>query len=266
MLRKQLQNLSFTYKISKSHLSFQIMQYGEATDIWFHYNPTKNCFSSSPSGMTYGHFVTHNKNRTLGTKHNNSAIVPAPQSTAGLEQSKQSNQAAASQVAASDPSQTLSHQSSVAQAANTSSNAFDSFVDTPRRRFQLPPRPLRRDLLSEIEDPDSVSVSRPPFTGASARLESLRNRQASDNRRIIKAIVQATKVICDSDMIEELFTTKTGWNITKYGLLSLALHGVIPVVDRRLVLSEKSEDEDEDKTHNIVESDVSKENDTAKDK
>ena len=29
MLRKQLQNLSFTYKISKSHLSFQIMQYGE---------------------------------------------------------------------------------------------------------------------------------------------------------------------------------------------------------------------------------------------
>ena len=150
-------------------------------------------------------------------------------------------------------------------AANTSSDAFASFVDTPHRGLQLPPRPLRRDLISEIEDPDSDSVSRPPLTGVSARLESLRNRQAYDNRRIIKELAQAKGVICDLDMIEDLYTTKTGWNITKYGLLTLALHGVIPLVDRRLALSEKSEDKEEDETHDMTINDLTKEKETTKD-
>ena len=35
MLKKQLQNLSFTYKISKSHLFFQVMQCGIETEIQF---------------------------------------------------------------------------------------------------------------------------------------------------------------------------------------------------------------------------------------
>ena len=129
------------------------MQFNEVTDIWFYYNATKDCYASSPSGMSYGSFVMHNKNKILRTKHNNLALVPAPQSTAGLDQ--QSNQAAASQVVTSEPSLTLSHQSSVAQAQGTSSNTFDSFIDTPRHRMQFPPRPNRRDLLSEIEDHDS---------------------------------------------------------------------------------------------------------------
>jgi hypothetical protein len=72
-------------------------------------------------------------------------------------------------------------------------------------------------------------------------------------------------VVCDSDMIEDMFTTKTGWNITKYGLLTLALHGVIPLVDRRLALSEKSEDEEEDETHDMTINDLTKEKETTKD-
>ena len=109
-------------------------------------------------------------------------MVPVPQSPAGLQKSQQSTQAAAKQVAASDPSQALSHQSSVSQAAslttsaaNATSDAFDAF-DTPRRRLRFPPLPVGRDLLSEIEDPDTNS--RPPLTGAAARLESLRNIQS----------------------------------------------------------------------------------------
>ena len=49
-------------------------------------------------------------------------------------------------------------------------------------------------------------------------------------------------------------------NATKYGLLSLAIKRVIPVVDRRLVLSDK---EDEDQTNDIGESDLSKEKDNS---
>ena len=150
-------------------------------------------------------------------------------------------------------------------AANTSSDAFDSFVDTPHRGLQLPPRPLRRDLISEIEDPDSDSVSRPPPSGVSARLDSLRNKQAYGNRKIITEIAQAKGLVCDSDMLEDMFQSKTAWNITKYGVLTLALHGVIPLVDRRLALSEDEEAEEEDETQNMTINDLTKEKEVTKD-
>ena len=125
LLRKQLQNLSFTYKISKSHLYFQVMECGVETDIEFHYNATLDAFASPPTGMTYSQFLSRNKHRILhSNKHNTLVVVPVPQSPAGLQQStsskqsQQSTQAAAQQAAASDPSQALSHQSSVSQAAS----------------------------------------------------------------------------------------------------------------------------------------------------
>ena len=68
MLRKQLQNLSFTYKISKSHLFFQVMQCGVETDIQFHYNATLDAFASPPTGMTYSQFLSRNKDRILHSK------------------------------------------------------------------------------------------------------------------------------------------------------------------------------------------------------
>jgi hypothetical protein len=264
----------FTYKISKSHLFFQVMQCGVETEIQFHYNATLDAFASPPTGMTYHQFLSRNKDRISNSNnHNNLVMVPVSQSPAGLQQSQQSTQAAAQQVAASDPSLALSHQSSVSQAAslttsaaNATSDAFDAYIDTPRRRLRFPPLPVGQDLLSEIEDPDSNS--RPPLTGVAAHLESLRNKQTRDNQRIIKELAQAKGVnlSIDSDMIEDLFTSKQ-WNIQKYGLLSLALHGVIAVVDKRLTLSpEHSVDETEVQTNDIIGSDLSKENDTAKEK
>jgi hypothetical protein len=66
-------------------------------------------------------------------------------------------------------------------------------------------------------------------------------------------------------MIEDMFTSKTQWNITKYGLLTMALHGVIPLVDKRLALSEESEDDEEGATHDVTINDLTKEKDTTKD-
>ena len=271
MLKKQLQNLNVTYKISKSNLFSQVMQCGVETEIQFHYNASLDAFASPPSGMTYKFFLSRNRITNVNN-HNNLAIVPVSQPPAGLQQSQQSTQAAAQHAAASDPSQALSHQSSVApaassttSAANATSDAFDAF-DTPRARLRFPPLPIGRTLLPEMEDSDINS--RPPLTGAAARLESLRNKQTRDNQRIIKELAQAKGVnlSIDSDMIEDLFTSKQ-WNIQKYGLLSLALHGVIAVIDRRLVLSpEKSVDEAEDQTDDIHESELSTENDAAKEK
>ena len=234
---------------------------GTATDIQFHYNATKDCFASSPTGMSYSTFVARNKDRITSIKNNNLALVPVPQSTAASDQSQQLSQAAP------DPSQTLSnqssvtHQSSVAQAASLAATVanepFDSFNDTPRRHLQFPTRSLRRDLLSEIVDPELHS--RPPPAGVSARLDSLRNKQAYGNRKIITEIAQAKGLVCDSDMLEDMFQSKTAWNITKYGILKLALHGVIPLVDRRLALSEDEEDEEEDETHNKTINDLTQE-------
>jgi hypothetical protein len=143
MLRKQLQGLTFTYKILKSHLFFEVMQLNDVgTDIQFHYNATKDCFASSPSGMDYSTFIARNKDKITSIKNNNLALVPMPQSAAASDQARLLSQAAP------DPSQTLSnqssvanqssvtHQSSVAQAASLAATVanepFDSFNDTPR--------------------------------------------------------------------------------------------------------------------------------------
>jgi hypothetical protein len=268
MLRKQLQGLTFTYKILKSHLFFEIMQLnGVGTDIQFHYNATKDCFATSPSGMDYSTFITRNKDKITSIKNYNLAIVPMPQSAAASDQARLFSQPAP------DPSQAnLSSvtQSSVAQAASLLAQAaslpatvanetFDNFKDTPRRHLQFPVRSLRRDLLSEIVDPELHS--RPHPAGVSTRLD---NKQTSANRKIITEIAQAKGLVCDSDMLEEMFQSKTAWNITKYGVLTLALHGVIPLVDRRLALTEDEEQEEEEDTLNKTISDLIQEKEVAK--
>ena len=58
--------------------------------------------------------------------------------------------------------------------------------------------------------------------------------------------------------------SKTAWNITKYGVLTLALHGVIPLVDRRLALTEDEEQEEEEDTLNKTISDLIQEKEVAK--
>ena len=141
---------------------------------------------------------------------------------------------------------------------------FDNFIDTPRRLLQYPLRSIRRDLLSDAEDPDFQSRL-PASSGVSTHLANLRIRQAQSNRKIITEIAQAKGLVCDSDMLEDMFQSKTAWNITKYGVLTLALHGVIPLVDRRLALSEDEEVEEMDETQNMTINDLTKEKEVTKD-
>ena len=90
----------------------------------------------------------------------------------------------------------------------------------------------------------------------------MRIRQAQSNTKIISEIAQAKGTVCNSDMIEEMFASKTQWNITKYGLLSMAIQGIIPLVDQRLSLSEgESEQDKEDTTNEVNISDLTQEKD-----
>ena len=116
-------------------------------------------------------------------------------------------------------------------------------------------------MYSDAEDPDFQSRL-PASSGVPTRLANMRIRQAQSNRKIITEIAQAKGTVCNSDMIEEMFTSKTQWNITKYGLLSMALHGVIPLVDQRLSLSEEESEQDkEDTTRDVNISDLTQEKD-----
>ena len=266
MLRKQLTGLTFTYKILKSHLFFQIMQFdGIGTDIQFHYNATKDCFATSPSGMDYTTFIARNKHKITSIKNYNLAIVPMPAAAPG--------QAQMLSQAPPDPSQanlSSATQSSVVQAASlpvqaaslpaaVTNETFDNFTETPRRHLTFPIRSLRRDLLSETVDPELRS--RPHSAGVSTRLD---NKLTSANRKIITEIAQSKGLVCDSDMLEEMFHNKTSWNITKYGILNLALQGVIPLMDKRFTLSDDEEQEQDQDTLNKTISDMIQEKDVPK--
>jgi hypothetical protein len=60
------------------------------------------------------------------------------------------------------------------------------------------------------------------------------------NLKIVKEIAASEKFTADSDMIQEMFNTKSSgkWNINRYGILDLALRGVIPITDRRIGLED----------------------------
>jgi hypothetical protein len=194
-------------------------------------------------------FVSRNKDKitTIKNKH----LVP-PQSTTSEQPWPASDQSW--MLTQAPPGPVV--QPSVAQ-ATTLHETFDNFIDTPRQ----PLRSVRRDLYSDAEDPDFQSRL-PASSGVPTRLANMRIRQAQSNRKIITEIAQAKGTVCNSDMIEEMFTSKTQWNITKYGLLSMALHGVIPLVDQRLSLSEEESEQDkEDTTRDVTISDLTQEKD-----
>ena len=135
MLQKQLEILKFTYKISRSHLFFQVMHFnGDASAIQFHYNATKDCFASSPTGLNYSAFVSRNKDRITSIKNNHLALVTAPQSATFEQAWPASDQAWLLSQAPPGPSQPLSNQSSVAQATSLATSladeTFDNFIDT----------------------------------------------------------------------------------------------------------------------------------------
>ena len=259
LLRKQLQNLSFTYKISKSHLYFQVMQCDVETDIHFYYNATLDTFASPPTGMTYTQFLFRNKHRIL--HHNNhpanssASVSPAPgsQFQAGVQQPtsgqqvQQLDQAAAQHTAAPGPSQTIPPPPSIAPAASTAAavNVAADEYETPRASLRFGPQSttIGRSLFPQLDDPED---SRPPLTATATRLESLKiamlSSRAQNNQRIIRDLAQVVNLKVDTDQISDLFTSQPTWNVKKVGMLTLALFGIITVTDKRSEVSAEKPD------------------------
>ena len=65
LLKKQLKNLSFTYKITKSHFFFQIMNCEVGSGIFFYYNATLDKYACPPTGMSYSKFLNRYKNKIV---------------------------------------------------------------------------------------------------------------------------------------------------------------------------------------------------------
>ena len=67
LIKKQLQNLSFSYKITKSHLWFQVQE----TNIRFFYNASLDKYATSPSGQSYRQFLDSHKDQIFDINHAN---------------------------------------------------------------------------------------------------------------------------------------------------------------------------------------------------
>ena len=243
MLRMQLKGLTFTYKILKSHLFFQIMQFdGIGTNIQFHYNATKDCFATSPSGMDYAAFIAKNKDKITSIKMYNAALVPMPAAAPG------------------QPGLSSAAQSSIVQSVTSPVPAAASLpaaatTDTPHRHLTFPIGSLRRNLHAETLEPELRS--RHHSGGVTTRL-------ASANKKIITEIAQSKGLVCDSDVVEEMFQNRSSWNITKYGILCLALQGIIPLSDKRFTLSDDEEEDQSQDTINKTMSEMIQEKDIPK--
>jgi hypothetical protein len=224
-LQKQLKTLSFTHKVLKSHLFFTIMQLnGASTDIEFHYNATKDCFATSPSGHTYSQFIDKYKNLISSLKALYAAqnsVVPAP----SLGQPPPFPQ---------PPPPTLS---SVPLAAAT----FPAASVTPHRAFEgesSRPRTVRRYIFG---DPELQIRSR--HGSDTVKPCATTTRLSATNTRIMTEIAASKSLACNSDMVEEMFQTRNSstWNIARYGVMDLALRGIIPILDNRMQLEDNQD-------------------------
>ena len=248
MLRKQLKTVNFTYKVLKSHLFFQIMQYnGIGTDVEFHYNATKDCFATSPSGMDYSAFIDKHKLKITSIKAYHAALVmPAmPGPALGLTQ----------MISQAPPVPTPSL-SSVPPA--TQAVPLPAAI-TPHRHMTFDgettrPSVSRRNLYSEVLNLESRS----------RHSSAAQTRLALTNIKIVKEIAQSKALVCSSDVVEEMFHTKSSWNIARWGILSLALQGIIPLMDNRFTLEDNQEGEEGQDNLSATMSEVLQEKDLPK--
>jgi hypothetical protein len=77
LIKKQLQNLSFSYKVTRTHLWFQVQE----TDIRFFYNASLDKFETSPHGQSYNQFLDSYKDQILDINHVNAVQMPGSCST-----------------------------------------------------------------------------------------------------------------------------------------------------------------------------------------
>ena len=248
-LQTQLNTLTFSYKVLKSHLFFQVMQLnGAVTKIEFHYNATRDCFATSPSGHNYAMFIDRHGNKITSVKAQyavqNTATfsVPAPGPPRPFPQPPPPTQpsiplaAALASTAAFTPHRTYAG----------SHNETDR-RDTARRHIFGDPNVLLRSRHSSDTVKDDTKTT----------------RLCRTNMKIIKEIAASEKFTCDTDLIEEMFHTRTSnaWNISRYGILDLALRGVIPITDNRISLDDiQGGDVEANETSEVVnEKDIPKE-------
>jgi hypothetical protein len=237
LIKKQLKNISFSYKLTKTHLWFQVMESSNIeTDIRFFYNDSLDKYASSPSGMSYNQFLNRYAS-VLGSQ------VPMP----GIIGSQPilPGQPPALAPVPLPPPQPLSLQALSLQ----TSSSVDNTHETPRSREQFGPA---RRLYPDLEH--LIPTSRPSIQGSVARLDYLTTARLTKNHRIIQDVATEMEVTFDTDMLKKELKKNTS-------LYYMMLHGVIPLTDKRVQLSTEP-DQTEGVTNDLLESDNIEENST----
>ena len=98
---------------------------------------------------------------------------------------------------------------------------------------------VRRNLYSE-----ALNLECSRHSSDAAKTCATTTRLALTNTKIVKEIAQSKGLVCSSDVVEEMFHTKSSWNIARWGILSLALQGIIPLMDNRSTLEDNQEGEE----------------------
>jgi hypothetical protein len=225
LIKKQLKNINFSYKVSKTHLWFQVMESSNIeTEIRFFYNDSLDKYSSS--GMSYNQFLNRYAS-VLGSR------VPVPEILPG--------QPPTLAPVPLPPPQPSLHQPSLQALSLQTSSSVDSTHETPRSHEQF--GPVRR-LYPDLEH---LITSRPSIQGSVARL-------GTKNHRIIQDVAAEMEVTFDTDMLKKELKKNTS-------LYYMMLHGVIPLIDKRVQLSTE-QDQTEEVTNNLLDSDNVGENST----
>ena len=163
LIKKQLKNINFSYKLSRTHLYFQIMASNIETEFRFYYNATTDKYSSN--GLSYNRFLTRYASSI-------SSRVPQPAVLPGQPQSL-----AVPVVALPQPQPSLQQELSLT--SDTSAH------ETPRSG--------QRRLYPDLEALNMTN-SRPSVQGPIARLK---------NHRIIQDIAEDMQVNFDTDMLKK---------------------------------------------------------------
>ena len=228
LIKTQLKNLSFSYKVTRTHLWFQVQE----TDIRFFYNASLDKFATSPRGQSYNQFLDSHKDKILDINHANAVQMPGtstgPQSTPPPPTGQPAQQLAPAPPPPARTETAQSSQSSTAAAAATN-------YETPRSRstYGPPQTGFSRNLLPVIENLDSITSPRYFVSGAAARLDLGATTRLTHNYRVIKEIAADKNVSLDTDLLAKMFISPS-WNIKNSVLLNLAVNGIISISDNRV--------------------------------
>ena len=215
-LQKQLNDLRFSFKVSKSHLFFQVMfKNGPSTGIEFHYNSTRDSYNISPEGWTYTKFVLRYGNNITSVKAMRAlkALVEHPTPKPGTSQ-----------------------QPPTLNLASEPTDSATSPLLTPRRE-PVPRHTARKHIFY---DPDVRANARSRHSSDTVREEAYTTRLSRANGKIVSDIAHQMKFSINTDVIEDLLDKKkhASWTTYRYGCLDMALRGLIPIIDNRLVIDD----------------------------